>query len=180
MKPYKCPVCNGNGQVPGGFYLGTGEELTSDTSFEECRSCVGKGIVWESDCLKYELGREILEPKKEKKEFKLTTTENENGTFKIQSNVPDGVSQEAVDYLMKTTPVVEIKDPIDFIEKLTIKFNKMKEHGIPPERTFYLGGRKWRVGSKCFYKNDVRATISEQKEFKKLYEEFYKKGVDNE
>ncbi len=50
--PFKCPVCNGNGLVPNGFYSNTsGMWSGSSAVTEECRSCNGKGIVWniESD-----------------------------------------------------------------------------------------------------------------------------------
>lgn len=43
---YRCPVCGGNGIVPGGFYLQTtGTWMATDTGGEECRSCKGKGFV---------------------------------------------------------------------------------------------------------------------------------------
>lgn len=47
LKPYKCPVCNGKGLVPNGFYLAIGTDTysTSSTKPEECKSCVN-GIVW--------------------------------------------------------------------------------------------------------------------------------------
>lgn len=45
--PYKCPVCNGNGIVPNGFYhQTTGEWSTSSIEPETCQSCKGSGIVW--------------------------------------------------------------------------------------------------------------------------------------
>lgn len=47
-KPYICPVCNGRGHVPNGFYSvvgGTGWTTSSITP-EICRSCNGTGIVW--------------------------------------------------------------------------------------------------------------------------------------
>ena len=41
-----CPVCGGNGLVMNGFYRQVGGAWTSsDTSFEMCRSCQGKGYV---------------------------------------------------------------------------------------------------------------------------------------
>lgn len=43
----RCPVCNGNGLVPNGFYNMTGNIwTTADASPEQCRSCGGRGIVW--------------------------------------------------------------------------------------------------------------------------------------
>lgn len=40
--PHKCPVCNGTGFVPKGFYYG----LSGETGFDECRTCT-KGIIWD-------------------------------------------------------------------------------------------------------------------------------------
>lgn len=38
----KCPVCEGRGHVPNGFYLdmGPSNEFTS-----QCRSCAGRGVL---------------------------------------------------------------------------------------------------------------------------------------
>lgn len=45
--PFRCPVCNGNGLVPPGFYGQTsGNWIWSPTIPETCRSCNGTGIVW--------------------------------------------------------------------------------------------------------------------------------------
>lgn len=45
--PHKCPVCNGNGMVPNGFYhQNKGEWITSSIEPETCQSCKGSGIVW--------------------------------------------------------------------------------------------------------------------------------------
>lgn len=42
----RCPVCEGRGTVPFGFYLSqTGQILSTGTGIETCRSCDGKGIV---------------------------------------------------------------------------------------------------------------------------------------
>ncbi len=50
MTPHKCPVCNGNGKVASGFYNQTsGHWSTVDSTPETCRSCNGKGIVWEPE-----------------------------------------------------------------------------------------------------------------------------------
>ena len=46
MKPYLCPVCNGHGHVPGGFYLSTGPYSTSNVTVETCRACYGTGVLW--------------------------------------------------------------------------------------------------------------------------------------
>lgn len=45
--PYKCPVCDGRGIVPGGFYLSTGQSWAFNKSYEPCRSCHGTGVVWD-------------------------------------------------------------------------------------------------------------------------------------
>ena len=47
LAPHRCPVCNGNGLVPNGFYTQTsGHWSTSSITPEKCRSCNGTGIVW--------------------------------------------------------------------------------------------------------------------------------------
>ena len=48
----KCPVCNGKGIVPNGFYKTVRYEYTStstSTVLETCRSCLGTGIVTVQD-----------------------------------------------------------------------------------------------------------------------------------
>jgi hypothetical protein len=40
-QPFRCPVCLGRGMMPQGFYD------CNDTSVPTCRSCNGKGFVWE-------------------------------------------------------------------------------------------------------------------------------------
>ena len=46
--PFTCPVCNGRGLVPNGFYMAVGVEQWSGSSLtpESCKSCKGEGIVW--------------------------------------------------------------------------------------------------------------------------------------
>lgn len=46
MKPYKCPICNGTGIVPGGFYLSVNGYCSSTQTTEMCRQCLGSGIIW--------------------------------------------------------------------------------------------------------------------------------------
>lgn len=46
MKPYKCPICNGTGIVPGGFYFSVNGYSTSTNTTEMCRQCQGIGIIW--------------------------------------------------------------------------------------------------------------------------------------
>lgn len=50
-QPYKCPICNGTGTVPNGFYNQNldGWYTSTTTRDETCRSCNGTGIVWERD-----------------------------------------------------------------------------------------------------------------------------------
>lgn len=55
MKPYKCPVCGGKGNVPSGFYdppqMTYEYPITSTVSTTEtCKSCNGQGILWSWDC----------------------------------------------------------------------------------------------------------------------------------
>jgi hypothetical protein len=46
--PHRCPVCEGKGNVPNGFYSAIGVEVWSSSSImpEACRSCDGTGVVW--------------------------------------------------------------------------------------------------------------------------------------
>lgn len=41
-----CPVCNGRGELPTGFYSQTRMELTSNTRPEICRACNGAGYLF--------------------------------------------------------------------------------------------------------------------------------------
>lgn len=46
MKAVLCPVCNGSGKVPNGFYAQTvGYWYGTDFTPETCRGCDGKGWV---------------------------------------------------------------------------------------------------------------------------------------
>lgn len=49
--PHKCPVCDGRGNVPFGFYEAgwTGHYTTGTKPIpvEDCRTCNGKGVLWE-------------------------------------------------------------------------------------------------------------------------------------
>lgn len=57
MQPYKCPVCDGRGFVPNGFYNTTTQEYVSvNTIPETCRSCGGTGIIWDNAELNKESG----------------------------------------------------------------------------------------------------------------------------
>ena len=44
--PHKCPVCIGRGHMPYNFYQDIKTIVTTDPV--KCRSCKGKGIVWET------------------------------------------------------------------------------------------------------------------------------------
>ena len=45
--PHKCPVCNGVGKVPIGYYNANQRfSTTSSATPETCKSCSGKGIVY--------------------------------------------------------------------------------------------------------------------------------------
>ncbi len=47
-KLYKCPVCDGKGIVPAGFYLSATDIITvGSTAPETCKSCNGAGILWD-------------------------------------------------------------------------------------------------------------------------------------
>lgn len=50
MSVYKCPVCGGRGFVPCGFYSSQtyyGSSVTASNSTEVCRSCNGRGIIFD-------------------------------------------------------------------------------------------------------------------------------------
>lgn len=49
MGVYKCPVCEGKGQVPAGFYYTNAAPTVINTSPELCKSCGGKGIVFDAE-----------------------------------------------------------------------------------------------------------------------------------
>lgn len=50
MTPHKCPVCNGTGNVPMGFYYPYPYRgNTTGGLTEQCRTCRGSGIVWSED-----------------------------------------------------------------------------------------------------------------------------------
>ncbi len=45
--PHKCPVCEGRGDHDQMFYAGVDVMGTSNTGRDTCRSCDGKGVIWE-------------------------------------------------------------------------------------------------------------------------------------
>lgn len=48
MSVQVCPVCNGKGLVPNGFYnVGSNTRTTTSATPETCRSCGGKGYIIE-------------------------------------------------------------------------------------------------------------------------------------
>ena len=52
MMPHCCPVCAGRGMVPGDFYLHG--MVDANLRPERCRSCAGRGYVWQSDSAWYD------------------------------------------------------------------------------------------------------------------------------
>jgi len=48
-RPHVCPICGGKGLVMNGFYraIGVDSWSTEGSELETCRSCAGRGIVWE-------------------------------------------------------------------------------------------------------------------------------------
>lgn len=50
MGVYKCPVCEGRGQVPAGFYHQYVSPSVVNTCPETCKSCSGKGVIFDTDC----------------------------------------------------------------------------------------------------------------------------------
>ena len=51
--PHRCPICQGQGTVPPGFYeeLNTGTSISSNRPI--CRTCGGSGLLWESQDFSY-------------------------------------------------------------------------------------------------------------------------------
>lgn len=51
MRPYKCPVCEGRGTVPIGFYETFSQGTTTATVTYDvtCKTCNGTGIVWDTE-----------------------------------------------------------------------------------------------------------------------------------
>lgn len=45
-QPFRCPVCNGKGLVPNGFYSFEPSRSSVYVSAETCRTCQGTGILW--------------------------------------------------------------------------------------------------------------------------------------
>lgn len=43
QRPHRCPVCEGRGSVPAGFYSAG---LATGTNGEQCRACKGEGVLW--------------------------------------------------------------------------------------------------------------------------------------
>lgn len=43
----KCPICDGTGQVSGGYFTraGDAEQSSAATTMDVCRICGGKGII---------------------------------------------------------------------------------------------------------------------------------------
>jgi hypothetical protein len=50
MGVYKCPVCEGRGQVPAGFYHQYTSPSVVNTCPETCKSCSGRGVIFDTDC----------------------------------------------------------------------------------------------------------------------------------
>jgi len=51
MKWQKCPICDGVGQVSGGYFNRAGDcdSWTAANVMESCRVCQGRGIILESN-----------------------------------------------------------------------------------------------------------------------------------
>lgn len=48
IQPFRCPVCEGMGTVPPGFYIG-GHYSSTNSARETCKSCNGTGVVWSEE-----------------------------------------------------------------------------------------------------------------------------------
>jgi len=47
--PHTCPVCQGRGSVPMGFYNPNNQGTANSTAPDQCRSCAGTGVVWREE-----------------------------------------------------------------------------------------------------------------------------------
>jgi hypothetical protein len=62
-KPFKCPVCNGCGHVPTGFYSNaTGGGTSNTTAPDTCRTCHGSGVIWEPEAVSVPFMQEVKDP----------------------------------------------------------------------------------------------------------------------
>lgn len=43
-RPYRCPICEGQGCVPAGYALDTAG--ATNVGSEPCQRCTGTGVVW--------------------------------------------------------------------------------------------------------------------------------------
>jgi DnaJ-class molecular chaperone len=81
MHVEKCPVCNGNGMVPGGFYTQVSGYWWGSVTSELCQSCGGKGYIFvpdeqvELDSVQWNLMEDIRK-------------RNDNSQYKTLTNTP--------------------------------------------------------------------------------------------
>jgi DnaJ-class molecular chaperone len=57
QEPERCPVCEGSGVVPQGFY--DPKSKNSKTATEPCRGCEGTGIVTVPEVLEHEKEKQL-------------------------------------------------------------------------------------------------------------------------
>jgi len=51
MSVQLCPVCEGKGKVPPGFYSENPDSFsTTSASWETCRACGGRGVIGDQGC----------------------------------------------------------------------------------------------------------------------------------
>jgi len=61
--PHRCPVCQGVGQLPNGFYNTCSMGSTTDASSENCRTCGGQGFIWNMSSSPINMYNSDIEPK---------------------------------------------------------------------------------------------------------------------
>ena len=85
MRPHRCPICNGTGRVPFGFY-GFSSGSSVWVYDQMCKTCDGTGIVWEPDSA----SRRQLDYKVPKETGPVYTIQNGDPPYWIMGSwIPD-------------------------------------------------------------------------------------------
>lgn len=63
MAVYLCPVCKGKGLVNANFYNVCNEGIDNLSDPITCRTCAGKGVLWDKDKPKEEPKNTVGDPK---------------------------------------------------------------------------------------------------------------------
>ena len=89
MKPHICPVCNGRGTVPPGFYNPSPDGVhgitQTDCHTETCRSCGGKGYILVPEEVLSIPSVWILDPDYKPPTFTVTTVPTDDSTYRYET-----------------------------------------------------------------------------------------------